>query len=94
MTNSSEKKNDPQRTSKSSKTLPFIVLGILAVTLLAESYYDTDIDLESYLPLLVAIGIGGAAKSAIQKAAKAKNKLNQEIKDAIKTEVQNLKPKD
>ena len=94
MTNSSEKKNDPQRTSKSSKTLPFIVLGILAVTLLAESYYDTDIDLESYLPLLVAIGIGGAAKSAIQKAAKAKNELNQEIKDAIKTEVQNLKPKD
>ena len=61
------------------------------MTLLAESFYDVDIDLEAYLPLLVAIGIGGAAKSAIQKAAKAKNELNQEIKDTIKTEVQKLK---
>lgn len=82
--------SDSQKTSKSSKTLPFIVLGILAVTLLAESFYDVEIDLEAYLPLLVAIGIGGAAKSAIQKAAKAKNELNQEMKDTIKAEVKKL----
>ena len=66
-------------TAKSSRTLPFIVLGIVVVTLVAEEVLDTKIDLESYLPLLIAIGIGGAAKSAITKAA------------AVKTEVEKVK---
>ena len=74
-------------TSKSSKTLPFIVLGILVATLLAESFYETEIDLESYLPLLVAVGIGGAAKSAITRAARAKNEVTEEIKKNVIDEV-------
>ena len=84
--------SDDQKTSKSSKTLPFIVLGILVATLLAESYYETEIDLEAYLPLLVAIGVGGAAKSAIQKAAKAKNAMTDDMKKIVKEEVQKVIP--
>ena len=76
-------------TSKSSKTLPFIVLGIVVVTIVAEQAYGINIDLESYLPLLVAIGIGGAAKSAITRAATAKTevdklKLAETIKELMK----------
>lgn len=78
-------------TAKSSRTLPFIVLGILACTLIAEQVYMIEIDLESYLPLLVAIGIGGAAKSAITRAATAKSevdklKLAETIKELLKKE--------
>ena len=81
-------------TSNSSRTLPFIVLSIVVVTLVIEEVYDTNIDLESYLPLLIAIGIGGAAKSAITKAAQAKNeieklKLVEEIKELLEKQKQN-----
>lgn len=75
-------------TAKSSRILPFIVLGIVIVTLAAEEVYDTQIDLESYLPLLVAIGIGGAAKSAITKAAVAKSEVDKlKLVDEIKTQL-------
>lgn len=78
-------------TKNSSRTLPFIVLGILVATLLAESFYETEIDLEAYLPLLVAVGVGGAAKSAITRAAKAKNEMTEETKKYIDQAVKRLK---
>lgn len=80
-------------TAKSSRTLPFIVLAIVVTTLIAEEVYAINIDLEAYLPLLVAIGIGGAAKSAITNAAVAKSevdklKLVETIKEQLKKEKQ------
>lgn len=81
-------------TAKSSRTLPFIVLGILVVTLIMEEVFTVDIKLEEYLPLLVAIGVGGAAKSAITRAATAKSevdklKLVETIKEQLKKEKEN-----
>lgn len=75
-------------TAKSSRTIPFIVLGIVVATLIVEEVYDRDIDLEAYLPLLVALGIAGAAKSAITKAAVAKSELDKlKLVDEIKTQL-------
>ena len=80
-------------TSVSSRALPFIVMAILAGTIGLEAAYDIDIDLESYLPLLVAVGIGGAAKSAITKAAQARSTIPSNIEDKIKEEIRKIIPK-
>jgi len=81
-------------TAKSSRALPFIVLAIVVLTLVAEEVYDTDIDLESYLPLLVAIGIGGAAKSAITKAAQVKTEVDKlKLVETIKEQLEKEKKK-
>ena len=79
-------------TAKSSRTIPFIVLGIVVVTLVAEEAFNMKINLEDYLPLLVALGIGGAAKSAIVKAAGAKSELDKlKIYDNVKKKLKEEK---
>ena len=73
--------------SNSSKTLPFLVLSIVIVTLFAESYYEIEIDLESLIPVLIPIGIGGVAISSIKKAAEARKSLPKPIEDLIQKEI-------
>ncbi len=81
-------------TAKSSRLLPFIVLGILVGTLITEQVYNIEINLQDYLPLLVAIGIGGAAKSAITKAAQAKAEVDKlKIVETIKEQLEKEKQK-
>ena len=75
-------------TAKSSRIIPFVVLGIVVATLIAEEALEMKIDLESYLPLLVPLGVAGAAKSAITKAAVAKSELDKlKLVDEIKTQL-------
>ena len=82
-------------TAKSSRTLPFIVLSIVVLTLVTEAAYDIQIDLESYLPLLIAIGIGGAAKSAITRAATAKSEVDKlRLVETIREQIEKEKQKD
>ena len=81
-------------TAKSSRLLPFIVLGILVGTLITEQVYNIEINLQDYLPLLVAIGIGGAAKSAITRAAQAKAEVDKlKIVETIKEQLEKEKQK-
>jgi len=81
-------------TAKSSRLLPFIVLGILVGTLITEQAFDIKINLQDYLPLLVAIGIGGAAKSAITRAAQAKAEVDKlKIVETIKEQLEKEKQK-
>ena len=75
-------------TKKSSRAIPFVVLAIVIVTIVVEETQNTKIDLESYLPLLVPLGVAGAAKSAITRAATAKSEIDKlKLVDEIKTQL-------
>ena len=58
-------------TKASSRVIPFIVIAIVGLALLYEAETGKRVDIEAYMPVLVALGVGGAAKSAIQRAADA-----------------------
>ena len=75
--------------SNSSKALPFLVLLIAVGALGYEAYSGEPLDLEAYVPILTAIGIGGAAKSAITKAAAVKKIMPAEIKAELEKIVKN-----
>ena len=79
-------------TSNSSKAIPFVVISIVVLTISAEVYYDTEIDLEAFLPLLVPLGIGGAAKAAIENAAQARKALPKNSEDIIREEIKKNLP--
>ena len=75
--------------SNSSKALPFLVLIIAVGALGYEAYSGEALDLDAYVPILTAIGIGGAAKSAITKAAAVKKIMPAEIKAELEKIVKN-----
>ena len=77
-----------------NQALPFIAIGIVGLVLLAEVAYDIEIDIEAYMPVLVAIGVGGAAKTAIERAGALKKAIPQEIQKIIKDEIRKNLPKD
>jgi len=79
--------------SSKSKSLPFIVLAIVALSLAAEVYYEIEIDLAQVMPVLIAIGIGGAAKKAIEKAAEARKAIPANFEELIKKEIAKVLPK-
>ena len=54
-------------TSTPSKSLSFIVLGIVFALFVTEAWYNVDIDVEQFMPVLVAIGVGGFAKILLRK---------------------------
>ena len=77
--------------SKTSKTIPFLVLALTFGTIFAEAYFETAIDLETYLPLLIPMGLGGAGITAIKEAVKAKSAMPEQLKEIIRSEVAKLK---
>ena len=80
--------------SNSSKALPFVTLIIVVLALGYEAYSGTDVDLEAFLPLLMATGLGGAGLAAVKHAANAKKALPQSIKNQVKTEVDKIFKRD
>ena len=76
--------------SNSSKALPFLVILIVSLAMVAEVYYQVDIDLETLLPFFIAIGITGGAKAAIQKAAEARKSFPKPIEDLVKRELEKI----
>ncbi len=77
--------------SNSSKALPYVVLTIVALSLVGEVFLETTIDLEAYLPLLIAIGLGGAGLSAVKKASEARKQIPKNIEDIIKKKIEELR---
>ena len=73
--------------SKSSKSLPFLVLAIVVLALGYEAYTGTAVDIESYIPVLIALGIGGASLEAVRSAARAKQAVPADLKSQIKKEL-------
>ena len=74
----------------SSKGIPYFVLIIVVAALGYEAYSGTALDLEQFIPLLTAMGIGGAVLSGVKSAAKIKQIIPQDIKDRIATEVRKV----
>lgn len=58
--------------SKSSKSLPFIVLTVAFALAIYEAQTGHTVNVDLLVPILAPIGIAGAAKSAIEKVAQAK----------------------
>ena len=53
---------------KKNHSLPFIVIAVAVIMVAYEGIEEVELDIETIMPLLVAIGIGGAAKKAVEKA--------------------------
>ena len=78
---------------KKNHSLPFIVIAVAVIMVAYEGHTGVEIDVETIMPLLVAIGIGGAAKKAVEKAFATKDALPESFKNAIKAEVEKINPK-
>ena len=76
--------------SNSSKAIPYVVLVILALTLVGEATFEIDIDLETYIPLLVAMGLGGAGLSAVKKASEARKQLPKEVESLVVSKLKDV----
>ena len=79
--------------SPTSKSIPFIVLAIVGLTLVAETYYEIEIDVEAFVPVLTAMGVGGAAIKIVQDASAAKKAIPENVKDLVKDEIGRVVPK-
>ena len=75
-----------------SRLIPLAVLGIVALSIFAEVQYGVKINLESFLPLLVPLGIGGLGKSIFDQAVAARKALPSDIEDLIKSEIAKALP--
>lgn len=73
--------------SKSSKSIPFLVLAIVVFTMIAEVHYGVNIDLEQALPVLLALGVSGAGLSAVKSASHARKSLPADFEKIIKEEI-------
>lgn len=76
--------------SKSSKAIPFFVLFIVGGIILMEAVSGVKIDLEAYMPVLVALGLGGAAKSTITRVVEARKNVSPDVEAQIKKEVDKI----
>ena len=68
-----------------------MVLTLTFAAISVEGYYDIEIDLEPYMPLLITMGIGGSAIKIAKQVNEAKQKIPQEIQSSIREEVSKLK---
>ena len=76
---------------KKNHSLPFIVLAIVMATLAYEAYTNTEINLEDYKEILIAIGMGGAAKSIFNKAIAARKIVPDSVKEEVRKAIAELK---
>jgi len=69
------------------KLMPIYVLLMVTATIGIEIYCECNVDLESYLPLLTAIGLGGIPLSIVKKSIEAKKEIDMEkFKNSIKSD--------
>lgn len=80
-------------TSNSSKALPFLVLLIVIGSMWIEVQYNVLIDLQSMMPVLVAIGLGGAGLKAVERASNARKQLPSDIEKLIQERINEAIPK-
>ena len=78
-------------TSTSSKFLPFFATLIVLGALATEAFYGVDVNLETAIPFLMAIGLGGAGLKAVERAAQARKEIPKDIQDLIKSEIAKIK---
>lgn len=64
--------------SNSSKSIPFVVIALVAFTLMGEYFCECTIDLETYLPLLISLGLAGVPLKVVRDAISAKKAIDTE----------------
>ena len=70
--------------SLTTKAIPFLVILLVSGTLAFETACECDIDLESYLPLMIAMGLSGIPYTLVKKSIEAKKAINTEkFRDSI-----------
>jgi hypothetical protein len=60
-----------------------IIIGSLWV----EVHYGVPVDLETVMPFLIAIGLGGAGLKAVERAAQARKQLPSDLEKLIKERI-------
>ena len=78
---------------KKNHSLPFIAIAVAVGMVVYEGHANVELDIQTIMPLLVAVGVGGAVKKTVEKAFAAKATLPKSFKDAVKAEVEKLTPK-
>ena len=73
--------------AKKNHSLPFIVIALAVGMVAYEGYTDTELDVETIMPLLIAVGLGGAVKKTVEKAFAAKASLPSSVKEQIRDEI-------
>lgn len=70
-----------------TKLIPLYVIILVAITLGVEYYCNCNIDLESYVPMLTALGLGGIPLKVVRDAIAARKAIDTEkFKNALKTD--------
>jgi len=78
--------------SQTSKALPYVVLLSTLGIVSGEAYFDVEVDLETIIPILIPLGLGGAGLSAVRSIAQAKTAMMPaETRKVIVEELQKLK---
>ena len=62
--------------NKTVKFLPIWTLLLVSAVLFGETYCECDIDLESYMEILIAIGIGGIPLKVVKDAIAARKECS------------------
>ena len=62
--------------SLTTKTIPFLVILLVAGTLAGEHWCDCTIDLETYMPLLIPMGLAGVPLTVFKRAIEAKKAID------------------
>ena len=81
-------------TSKTSKSIPLIVLIATFSLIAIEGYLGLDFGLESFMPLLMAMGLGGGAIKVAKEVTAMKKSIPVETQTAIRAEVSKIMKKD
>ena len=78
---------------KKNHSLPFIVIALAVIMVVIEGCTEFELDIQTVMPLLIAVGVGGAVKKTVENAFAAKDSLPKFVKEQIKTEVEKLSKK-
>ena len=73
--------------SKSTKSIPFLVIAIIILGLGVEVVTEKDVDLETLVPILSILAGSGAALSAVKSAKSIRQQIPQDIIDTIKAKL-------
>jgi len=80
--------------SSSSKAMPYAVLLTAIGMVAGEAYYDIEIDLDTLIPVLIPLGLGGAGLSAVKSISAAKTAVaSNDTKKIIAEEMRKIKNK-
>ena len=78
-------------TTTVSRFIPIIVLVLIGGTTAYEAYTGVSIDLEVWMPLLGALGLGGLGKSIVGKVKAGRDAMPPVVRQQIKAAVEAAK---